>query len=160
MPTLESVGTLPCEIDQAKPDRISRLARSTNLSKILASIRLSGLVGSRPRQLRRGVLELVEHNKLCNSMHTSPFLREPFKHIELQPPSQAQPLLFARGRSNTLWAVHPRLRIRVDWMGAWPGKLPFKSVAQRKISNNDRQTAPKAAKAHRSLLLGLAKLVL
>jgi hypothetical protein len=28
-------GTLPCENDRAKPDRISRLARSTNLSKIL-----------------------------------------------------------------------------------------------------------------------------
>jgi hypothetical protein len=28
-------GTLPCETDQAKPDRISRLARSTKLSKIL-----------------------------------------------------------------------------------------------------------------------------
>ncbi len=27
--------TLPCETDQAKPDRISRLARSTKLSKIL-----------------------------------------------------------------------------------------------------------------------------
>ena len=30
-----ALGTLPCETDQAKPDRISRLARSTNLSKIL-----------------------------------------------------------------------------------------------------------------------------
>jgi len=30
-------GALPCENDQAKPDRISRLARSTNLSKILAA---------------------------------------------------------------------------------------------------------------------------
>jgi hypothetical protein len=28
---------LPCENDQAKPDHISRLARSTNLSKILKS---------------------------------------------------------------------------------------------------------------------------
>ena len=32
-----------------KPDSFSRLACSTNLSKILSSIRLSGLVGSRPR---------------------------------------------------------------------------------------------------------------
>ena len=30
-----ALSTLPCETDQAKPDRISRLARSTNLSKIL-----------------------------------------------------------------------------------------------------------------------------
>ncbi len=75
---------LPCENDQAKPDSFSRLARSTNLSKILASIRLSGLVGSRPRLLRRGVLELVAHNGMCICMHTSSFLREPFKHIEVR----------------------------------------------------------------------------
>ena len=50
---------LPCENDQAKLDPFSRLACSTNLSKILSSYRLSGLVGSRPRLLRRGVLELV-----------------------------------------------------------------------------------------------------
>jgi hypothetical protein len=79
---------LPCENDQAKPDPFSRLARSTNLSKILASIRLSGLVGSRPRMLLRGVLELVAHNELCISVHISPFLREPFKHIEVCSPSQ------------------------------------------------------------------------
>ena len=35
VPTLLSLGTLPCEIDQAKLDLFSRLARSTNLSKIL-----------------------------------------------------------------------------------------------------------------------------
>jgi len=40
---------LPCENDQAKLDPFSRLACSTNLSKILARVRLSGLVGSRPR---------------------------------------------------------------------------------------------------------------
>ena len=32
---VRSRDTLPCETDQAKPDRISRLARSTKLSKIL-----------------------------------------------------------------------------------------------------------------------------
>jgi hypothetical protein len=74
---------LPCENDQAKLDPFSRLACSTNLSKILASDRLSGLVGSRPRVLRRGVLELVAPNDLCIFVHISPFLREPFKHIEL-----------------------------------------------------------------------------
>jgi hypothetical protein len=35
---------LPCENDQAKPDPFSRLARSTNLSKILPAFRLSGAV--------------------------------------------------------------------------------------------------------------------
>jgi hypothetical protein len=32
--TSRRMTLLPCEIDQAKPDRISRLARSTKLSKI------------------------------------------------------------------------------------------------------------------------------
>jgi hypothetical protein len=35
---------LPCENDQAKLNHISRLACSTNLSKILAAFRLSGAV--------------------------------------------------------------------------------------------------------------------
>ena len=87
---------LPCENDQAKPDPFSRLARSTNLSKILASIRLSGLVGSRPKLLRRGVLELVAHNDLCISVHISPFLREPFKHIEVPFLCQAPIFLIPR----------------------------------------------------------------
>jgi hypothetical protein len=81
---------LPCENDQAKLDPFSRLACSTNLSKILASDRLSGLVGSRPRLLRRGVLELVARDELCICLHTSPFLREPFNYIELCSPCQAK----------------------------------------------------------------------
>lgn len=35
---------LPCENDQAKLDHFSRLACSTNLSKILPAVRLSGAV--------------------------------------------------------------------------------------------------------------------
>jgi hypothetical protein len=35
---------LPCESDQAKLDHFSRLACSTNLSKILPAVRLSGAV--------------------------------------------------------------------------------------------------------------------
>jgi hypothetical protein len=35
---------LPCENDQAKLDHFSRLACSTNLSKILPALRLSGAV--------------------------------------------------------------------------------------------------------------------
>jgi hypothetical protein len=80
---------LPCENDQAKLDPFSRLACSTNLSKILSSYRLSGLVGSRPRLLRRGVLELVAHSRLCTFVHILAFLREPFKHIELDSLCQA-----------------------------------------------------------------------
>jgi len=51
---------LPCENDQAKPDHISRLARSTNLSKIRVGCPPErDPLGSRPGLLRQGVLELV-----------------------------------------------------------------------------------------------------
>ena len=51
---------LPCENDQAKLDHISRLACSTNLSKILEDVPPErDPFGSRPRLLRQGVLELV-----------------------------------------------------------------------------------------------------
>ena len=58
---------LPCENDQAKPDRFSRLARSTNLSKIRVSYPPErSPFGSRPRVLRRGVLELVANAGECS----------------------------------------------------------------------------------------------
>jgi hypothetical protein len=50
---------LPCENDQAKLDHISRLACSTNLSKILKADRLSGAFLDRGPGFHRGVLELV-----------------------------------------------------------------------------------------------------
>src|ERR1035438_3412482 len=81
---------LPCENDQAKPDPFSRLARSTNLSKILTAYRLSGPFGSRPRLLHQGVLELVALTENCVLQHPSAFLREPSKPIELSSSCQAQ----------------------------------------------------------------------
>ena len=55
---------LPCENDQAKLNHISRLACSTNLSKILARVRLSGLVGSRPR-LASGCPRTCLRTEIC-----------------------------------------------------------------------------------------------
>src|SRR5579872_1388407 len=54
----ESRDTLPCENDQAKPDRFSRLARSTLLSKILESGPPKRCPWDRGLFLRIGVLEL------------------------------------------------------------------------------------------------------
>ena len=51
-------GTLPCETDQAKPDRISRLARSTNLSKILEGDSPERDPWDRGPDFRPAVLEL------------------------------------------------------------------------------------------------------
>jgi hypothetical protein len=80
---------LPCENDQAKPDHISRLACSTNLSKILAADRLSGAVLDRGPGLRRGVLELVCACQICSESSYRRFLREPFEVIELSSSSQS-----------------------------------------------------------------------
>jgi hypothetical protein len=46
---------LPCENDQAKPDRLSRLARSTLLSKILMADRLSGAAWIEARTVTSGL---------------------------------------------------------------------------------------------------------
>jgi hypothetical protein len=54
----ESRDTLPCENDQAKPDRFSRLARSTLLSKILESGPPKRCPWDRGPFSRIGVLEL------------------------------------------------------------------------------------------------------
>jgi len=82
-------GTLPCENDQAKPDRFSRLARSTNLSKILNGGSPERGRGSRFPDLHPDVLELVLRRVPEASLPAPAFLREPFKHIELRFMGQA-----------------------------------------------------------------------
>jgi len=52
--SLRRTSFLPCENDQAKPDRLSRLARSTLLSKILMADRLSGAVWIEARTVTSG----------------------------------------------------------------------------------------------------------
>jgi hypothetical protein len=52
---LESRDALPCENDQAKPDRLSRLSRSTLLSKILLAFRLSGAAWIEARTVTSGL---------------------------------------------------------------------------------------------------------
>ncbi len=57
-PKMEALGTLPCETDQAKPDRISRLARSTILSKIHAADPPGRGLGIETLTVTPGALEL------------------------------------------------------------------------------------------------------
>jgi hypothetical protein len=85
---------LPCENDQAKPDHISRLARSTNLSKILESLPPErGPWDRGPDFYIQVSSNLVRPANFCTRLyvwlHSSPFLRELFKTIEVRPPSQA-----------------------------------------------------------------------
>ena len=70
---------LPCENDQAKLDLFSRLACSTNLSKILEAVRLSGALWDRGPGFRQGVLELVALTDFCLQRQLPAFLREPSK---------------------------------------------------------------------------------
>jgi hypothetical protein len=69
------------ENDQAKPDLFSRLACSTLLSKILATLRLSGAVWIEAWLLRQVVLELVALAGFAVQLRLPAFLREPFKSI-------------------------------------------------------------------------------
>ena len=81
---------LPCENDQAKPDRFSRLARSTLLSKILESAPPERCpFGSRPELLRQGVLELIALAGISHLKRSPAFLREPSKPIEFPMSCQA-----------------------------------------------------------------------
>jgi hypothetical protein len=52
------------------------------------------------------------------------FLREPFKHIEVQHPRQAESSLSPEA-APTLWlAVFPRLRISIGMTGKTPAQKP------------------------------------
>jgi hypothetical protein len=59
---------------------------------------------------------------------------------------------FARGRSNSLLAVIPHLRISIGR----PGKPEFSKVAQRKISNSNQQCLPEPLRLAGDELLGHA----
>jgi hypothetical protein len=94
--------TLPCEIDRAKPDRTSRLARSTCLSKILQGFPPERGPWDRGSDSRQSVLELdAPARNFCAFSALRAFLREPFKNIELQPSGQAHIHAFARAISQT-----------------------------------------------------------
>ena len=146
-------GALPCENDQAKPDRISRLARSTNLSKILLSYPPErSPLGSRPRLLRQGVLELVALTDFCTSLHLPAFLREPSKVIELSPPCQAHSPFRPRPLKLVVGGSFPSCEIRP----AERRDVPFRGVAQRKISKSDQKNAPEPLRLAGDELLGRA----
>ena len=84
-PKTGALGTLPCEIDQAKPDRISRLARSTNCQRSLRVLRLGGTPGIEVRTRVRIVLELdAQHRFSPLPLRAPAFWREPFKPIKIE----------------------------------------------------------------------------
>ena len=131
-----ALSILPCETDQAKPDRISRLARSTILSKILESTPPERRpFGSRPKQHRLGVLELAAPADFASYRTHRRILREPYKGIELRIPCQAGSAS-PQGRSNdNVGGYSPAAK-------AGPQASSFKSDAQRKISKIDQRNRP------------------
>jgi hypothetical protein len=75
---------LTCENDRAKPDHISRLACSTNLSKILEGGPPKRYPLDRGPDSRPAVLELDAHRPISPlAQRASAFLREPFKVIKV-----------------------------------------------------------------------------
>ncbi len=94
-----ALDALPCENDRAKPDRISRLARSTNCQRSLRVVRLSGTpwiearTRARPRLAPGIVLELdAQHRHSAFTQRTSAFWREPSKTIKTVASGQGQKL--------------------------------------------------------------------
>ncbi len=86
-----ALGTLPCENDRAKPDRISRLARSTNCQRSLRVLRLSGTLGIEARTRVRIVLELDAQRRLSPlALRTPAFWREPSNAIKIPGPGQGK----------------------------------------------------------------------
>ena len=109
--TLENVWRLTCENDQAKPDLFSRLACSTLLSKILTTLRLSGAVWIEAQaftlRLSPNLLRCIDlaFYRVCRC-RLRDFIRISTFHLAVK--LCLHPL---RGRSNSLLAYVPRLRI-------------------------------------------------
>jgi hypothetical protein len=76
-----------------------------NCQRSLRDIRLSGALLDRGPAVTPGCPRTCCARQHRVALHPPAFLREPFKHIELHPSCQAQPILPTRGRSNSLLAV-------------------------------------------------------
>ena len=96
---------LTCENDRAKPDHFSRLACSTNLSKILEGGPPKRYPLDRGPDSRPAVLELGAHRLISPlAQRTSAFLREPFKVIKVPVTGQG------KNRPEPLWITRLALR--------------------------------------------------
>ena len=106
---------LPCENDQAKLDHISRLACSTNLSKIRTACRLSGAVLDRgPNRIGQGVLELVALTKFAMDFMSNRRLQRFYANfLRVSRFSLCVKVIYFSlpGRSNSLLAVVPAERL-------------------------------------------------
>jgi len=98
---------LPCENDQAKLDHFSRLACSTNLSKILPAVRLSGAVWIEAQAVTPGCPRTccARQSSACKGIHRrfcANLLKLSNFHLHVNPN-----LLFVRGRANSVGGSFP-----------------------------------------------------
>jgi hypothetical protein len=125
-PRSKAQGTLPCENDQAKPDHISRLARSTNLSKILA--------GLPPRRA------LLDRGPSCYAGVSSNLLRLPFSAFDR---------VCRRFCANFLNLSNFHLRVKLNlFLRLGPLKLVVGGGSS--IANFDRQTRESPFRKYRT----------
>src|ERR1017187_3213067 len=134
---------LPCENDQAKPDLFSRLARSTNCQRSLRTVRLSGALLDRgPGCYAQDVLELVALAEVTSYSNPRRFCANLLKISSIHHPV----------KPNLLPVVpHCKSRSAVE-----KGKPRFKSIALRKISNINQQSAPEPLRLTGDKLPGTA----
>ena len=128
----ESPDALPCENDQAKPDRFSRLARSTLLSKILTTLRLSGAVWIEAQSITTECPRTCCACRFSTCQRAAAFLREPFKVIEVRISCQHAIL---RGSSSSTWIQNGMfsslpLRRASIWLGEKTASSPSQRTAQ------------------------------
>ena len=119
--SLRNPDALPCENDQAKPDRFLTTGTFNQFVKDPKAIRLSGALLDRGPDFRLGVPELVRFCRFCIDPQPAAFLRELFEVIELQPLCQGESLL--------------------------TDSIPQPGIAQRKFSNIHQQKYARAARA-------------
>ena len=136
---------LPCENDQAKLDHFSRLACSTNLSKILKVYPPKRGLWIEARTVTSGCPRtccawLVPARFSYSSERLGPFLREPSKFIEFSSLCQAQSFSSLQDHSavgySPVAALRPLLRFpdqpKMD-------STLVRSLALRKISKIDQR---------------------
>jgi hypothetical protein len=114
----EEPDALPCETDQAKPDRVShdwhvqpycqRSLRTVGLSRVL--------LDRGPNLVAWVSSNLVRPARSATTLQPPAFLRELFEVIELPAPCQAESKL--------------------------TNSIPIKGIAQRKLSKSDQQKCP------------------
>jgi hypothetical protein len=91
-------------------------------------------------------------SSVCVGLHSPPFLREPFKLTKLSSLCQLRSFLSAQGRSNSMLAYVPRMRISIELTGI----SSVQKYRAAQISKSDQRKAPEPVWLTGDNLLGPA----